>query len=119
MVFGFVLYLGQIPTVTTVRHRDNANPTAPATAIAPPTSECIVGCSPSNTNVNGITTIGVTAMIASTIPVGVVSKAHCMQLTPKVCPARLFTKTHGQIFRHFCFEGSMSIGALALARGLI
>src|SRR5437870_2237034 len=87
-------------------HHDSVNAIAPATAIAPPASERAVGRSPSKTSAKGMTTIGVIAMIASTTPVGVVSKAHCMQLTPKVWPARLFIKTHGHTASHFFFAAS-------------
>src|SRR5437763_1655025 len=56
----------------------------PATAIRAPINEYRLGCSPSNTHARGMTTIGVIAMIGKTMPVGVVSKARCMQLTPRV-----------------------------------
>src|SRR6266404_3868462 len=65
-------------------HRDNVKPITPTTAMIPPTSEWTVGRSPSRTIANGITTMGVMAVMASTMPVGVVSSAHCRQLTPSV-----------------------------------
>src|SRR6266852_6074330 len=79
--------------------------------MAPPTREWGVGRSPSKAKVKGMTTMGVTAMIASTMPVGVVSSAHCMTLTPMVWPARLLARTQGHTPRHFFFEGAMT-GAL-------
>jgi len=65
-------------------HLARTRPTTPATPIAPPATARAVIFSPSNTRAKGITTSGVIAMIASTMPVGVVSSAHCMQLTPSV-----------------------------------
>ena len=60
--------------------------------------------SPSNMRASGSMTMGVMAMMAVTMPVGVVSSAHCMQLTPIVWPARLLASTHGQSFEFFARE---------------
>src|ERR1019366_7024708 len=79
-------------------HRQNVRPKTPATAMRPPVSDRAVIFSPSKTRASGSMTMGVMAMMAVTMPVGVFSSAHCMQLTPIVCPARLLTRTHGQSF---------------------
>src|SRR5882672_7954513 len=79
---------------------DSVNITTPATATAPPSSERGVIFSPSNIRASGITVSGVSAAIDITMPVGVLSSAHCRQLTPSVWPARLFITTHGQMRRH-------------------
>src|SRR2546427_4200236 len=51
--------------------------------------------------------MGVVAVMARTIPVGVVLSAHCMQLTPSVCPAKLFATTQGQARRHLLLNCSL------------
>ena len=67
-------------------------------ATKPPPSSRARILSPSNRRASGSMTMGVMAMMAVTMPVGVVSSAHCMQLTPTVWPARLLASTHGQSF---------------------
>ena len=53
-----------------------ASAIAPATAIRPPMTERVVGCSPSTSLAKGITTSGVVATIGNTMAVGVPAKAH-------------------------------------------
>ena len=64
--------------------RESASPITPTAEIIPPTTDRAVIRSPSNTRASGSMTIGVMAMMAVTIPVGVFSSAHCMQVTPSV-----------------------------------
>src|SRR5258706_11368808 len=84
------------------------------TAIKPPKIDCAVGLSFSNFMVNGMTTSGVVATIARTIPDERCSRAICIQLTPSVWQANLFITTQRQTAFYFLAATSETILPLAL-----